>query len=519
MAQVKERNDLSIDAVKIWYDGQYRYIEDIIGAGYHTVKAVGRETIEREIVKTETPTDGEIYKYSSYPEREITVEFLLQKSNMLQFREAMSKLMQLLNTPQQKFIFNGEADYYFTGTAVVSNTIQETSNGMIGAYTIHCYDPFKYSVSEYELTATVIDPANAQFSFTYDGTYKSFPEFSIEFPDELDAEGNNTDASENGFVGIEAHDGSVLQFGDAEEKDYGEIQYPDTVPLNKKFTTQDAVNSWDLNSAATLGTNYTQAGTASCNTTKKYVYASSYGSGSKYHGPAISHILTDVSDALNFVFEWKHVFTATKKQFGAAQVLLYNNNGGTRKLIAGVNLLKTTKNAKTAIHMYAGSTSNKVTKKGIKCSKIGKSSITKRGNAVTFNIAGFSKKLTLTDEQAALQVNEVVLYFAKNGSKTAMGTNGVYNCKLTRSAYSDPDADIPNLFTPGTLLTIDTATAGVWMDFGDGDGEIPAQNVGALGNDWETMCIVPGTNIFHIEYSDWITTAPVAKMKYRKRYL
>ena len=109
-----------------------------------------------------------------------------------------------------------------------------------------------------------------------------------------------------------------------------------------------------------------------------------------------------------------------------------------------------------------------------------------------------------------------MLYFGKNGTKTALGTNAIYNVSLTQFEY-ETEGDVPNLFMPGDTLRIDTATAGVYLD--SGDGETPAQTIGALGNDWETFCLEPGANNIAIDFSDFITDEPEVVLNYRKVYL
>lgn len=70
---------------------------------------------------------------------------------------------------------------------------------------------------------------------------------------------------------------------------------------------------------------------------------------------------------------------------------------------------------------------------------------------------------------------------------------------------------------PGDTLVIETANAGVFLD--SGDGTTPDQTIGALGNDWETFYLTPGSNTLEIQFSEFITTDPDVVLKYRKVYI
>lgn len=70
---------------------------------------------------------------------------------------------------------------------------------------------------------------------------------------------------------------------------------------------------------------------------------------------------------------------------------------------------------------------------------------------------------------------------------------------------------------PGDVLTVDTMSAEVFLD--SGSATIPAQYLGALGNDWETFYLSPGVNAIAADYSDFTTTPPKFTLKYRKRYI
>ena len=494
----KERNDLAEDAVKI----NGAYLEDGI-TGYKTIKAVGRELVERELETTDSRNDGAVLRNARYKERTIEVTFYVKRNNLENFRASMETLKSKLNVKDARIIFNGDPNFYFTATPTLDDSFTETKNGIVGRIIFTCMDPCKYSVAE-----TEVSPTSNVWTITYDGTYKSHPRFVFDFPATYDANGDNTDTSQCGYVGLANQAGAMLQFGDPEAVDWADVTNPATIPLTHKFS---ALTGWTQNSATMISTDYVEAGTAAVSSNA--VSASGYGSGTKFHGPSILASLTDVTTAKNFVFQANHEFDGSKNEYGCFQCLLYNNNAGTRTLIAGFNVKKTTKNKDAKVYVYGGT--NK-TNAIVKCENIKASTITKEGTNLLFNVGKIMQRVVLDSTTADMVVNEVVFYFGKNASKTAMTKNKLSWCQLMRSAY-DKFEDIPNVFMPGNKLTVDCNDASVYLD--SGDAVENAQSIGALGNDWETFVLTPGTNVIQVEYSDWTTTPPVAKLKYRKVYL
>ena len=504
---MKDRAELTSSAFKV--NGVY--FEDVI-EGYTTLSVKGRELISKELVLQESDNvDGAVLAKQSYPAREMTVEYLLKGDNWSLIQERYLKLMSMLNVSGAEIIFNGEPDKFYIGTLVADEDITKFTIARTGTFRIVCVDPFKYSVNEYQ-----VSPADGVFSVFYDGTYRSYPKFEVQFPLTLDQDGDNTNTSECGYIGFADARGDVLQFGDPEATDWADVTQPATNPLNKTFKT---LTDWTLNNSATTSdTSYIQTGTAAANSSG-YAYPSGYGSGAKYHGPSISTILTDQTGAKNFDFSWKQKFVGNKSQFGAFECCLWRNDSGTRTLIGAILMIKSTKDTKTKVYFYAnGSLSNKYNF-NVDCSKIGTCKITKQGEetkSITLTAAGVSKTFDLSESIGDMIVNEVTFWFGKNGTKTAMGTNWLYNCSLKRHSYPKLE-DVPNLFQPGDILKINCRDASVTLD--SGDSETNAQTIGALGNDWEKFTLESGQNVIAFDYSEWATTPPQAVMKYRKVYL
>lgn len=480
------------------------FLEEIV-SGYHTLNAANKWTLEKQLNINENNTrDGSIFLNSKYPAREIEIEYFIE-GDWETRQTRFTQLMGVLNVEDAEIIFNGEPDKYVHGYFVVENDVDTFQASGSGSFKIYCPDPFKYSTTELTTTAVV-----NVFTVDYQGTYKAYPTLTAEFPATYDASGNQTDTSECGFVGFENQRGDILQFGDTEEKDWSDISDPATVPVNKSFSS---TSGWSANSSTVL--NGTQTGSVSANSGNKYIYPSSYGSASGYHGPSLSLLITGETPPIPkaFNFSWKQKFSATKKQFGGVEIILWNNNSGTYTMVGGVQILKTTKDTKCKVNLYCGSTTS-AKNYTVACSKIGSCEMSKFNDTITFNVGGKTNSLT-NSNITNLVANEITFHFTRNGTKTAIGSNFIYSCKLQRSV--DNPENIPNTFMPSQILTVDTQNADVYLD--DGSATVSAEYLGALGNDWEGFYLTTGTNNIGVEYSDFTTTPPVFTLKYRERFI
>lgn len=499
----KARNELPSNAFKV--NGQF--VEDQV-TGYHTLNAKGKWTLEKDLITTDTSVrSGSIITNTRYPAREIEIEYLIEASGWDALQTSYTKLMSVLDVDNAEIIFNGEADKFLKGYFVVEDSIDETPWTRHGTFKIVCPDPFKYSVTEYTNTA-----AGGQFSVTYNGTYRGYPTFVTSFPSSPDSSGDDTSTNECGFVGFVNQREKILQFGDPNETDWSDVQYPATVPLSRTFSS---TTGWTVNGSQVLAG--TQVGTVSVNTTNKYVYPTGYSSGSSYHGPSLSYLITGETPPIgkNYNFQWNCRVSGTSAQFGGLAMILWHNDSGTRTLVSAVRFLKTTKDTNCGVYMYVGDATSASGVIKVPCSSIAVCTMKKIDNKVTFTVAG--KTLTYANNTITdLVANEVTIHFFRNGTQTALGTNLVYNCKLQRFAFDNYE-DIANIFAPGDVLTVNTQDAGVYLD--DGSATIPATYLGALGNDWEDFYLTPGSNTISTDYSDFTTTPPTFTMKYRERFI
>lgn len=258
---------------------------------------------------------------------------------------------------------------------------------------------------------------------------------------------------------------------------------------------------------------------------------SSYGNGSKWHGPSIRRIIPadagGVSGATDFTFSFANSFDMRKSNLsltatdgiGVFQAVLVSGSGDKRSAVAGVELRKNSGKASAVLNFFAKTQKSSYTinlnlDKKFDPSKT--SVIQKTGNTVTFNVCGIQKTLVVPGF-ADVAVNEIVFNFYAYGG-TAAATcwvkNGLRLAKFVKHNCSTWN-DIPNKFSANDVVEADCKTGEILLNGNETPG------LGALGNDWESFCLTPGVNQIGFAYSDWVEAenAPKFKVKYREVFL
>lgn len=180
------------------------YIEDQI-QGYRTLYVKGREMLNKAVTtQTVESRDGADFRYSRYPERTITVGYVLEAADNAAFRAAFNQLNAILSVDQSLLVFADESDKFFRGTLSGIEDVTPGRNTVRGEFSFICSDPFKYSLQEYEASPNEDD--GTTFVIDYKGAYKSFPT--------LEATIDTGDCGYIAFLNDNAH---IIQLGDPEE--------------------------------------------------------------------------------------------------------------------------------------------------------------------------------------------------------------------------------------------------------------------------------------------------------------
>ena len=558
--EVSESVLLPSEALKI--NGEY--IENMI-PGYRTLGVSGREALSPEISTFETGArDGSTLKNKRYPARTIIVTYHLIAKSCEAFRAAFNDLASILDVKDAELIFNDEKDKYFIGTPAAIGEIEPGMNAVVGEFEILCLDPFKYSTVEYEATAIATADGGRMFNFNYNGTYKSFPKIETEFykENEVSDDGKTetplTGNGDSGFVAFFNEDAKIIQIGDPDEID-GEALAEAQVLVSQSFEKSTSWGTatqklWALNNGMTSSNAVVQTGTLhEVNTpihyadknTEWYLTPNSYGTGTDWHGPSITRRIpvdgAGEDGASNFQFRYTQKMsigngTNAQKERGAFQVLLVNNTGGKRKIVAGVNVYKGS-NGKTAnLRFYVNNATvntmqidlsyhNKYfgnNRKADKAKNVTEivtaktSNIEKSGNMLKFKIGGsVGFNYYCGDEGFAdLKVNEITFTFSQFSNITPLSFNGITYTKFTKN-NCDTWKEAPNKFSANDVLVADCRTAEILLN------NALSPELGALGNDWEEFYLKPGLNQIGIAYSDWLegVYVPNFKMRFREVFL
>ena len=120
---------------------------------------------------------------------------------------------------------------------------------------------------------------------------------------------------------------------------------------------------------------------------------------------------------------------------------------------------------------------------------------TKTGNKIVLDYGNTTislKDSTMTN----ILADRLMFCFGSYKEYEPLSRNGLYNVKFTK--LNCPTwADVPNKFSAGDILKADTRDASILLN------DAPAEDLGALGNDWETFTLNPGEQYIVESRSSW----------------
>ena len=464
----RERNDLAADAVKV----NGIYIEDAI-SGFTTVNSSGREVLSKEVNSNSYKRDGSVVDYSRYPEREITINFVIETDTNGDYRDKYTHLLGLLDDEDADIQFNDDVDKFLTGTITVNEPEEKYGYFCVGTYTIKCADPFKYSTSVFEAEPVEYDGASAQFLINYNGTYPSRPILQAEFVGALEG-GDYSDDGDCGFVAFMDDEENIIQLGNPEAIDL-DASKEATQIVNRTFTTLD---DFTTTGGYTWGSK-SVAGSAAANQTITDTYWSkgkgqslkyvkpTYGTGTGWHGPILRYHIEN--GAQNFEIALVHrMCSSAAGQLGSFECGAYTSNG---TLLAGIVIDKTANGNNGTVRYIVNGTQrgtssidlsyyntnfgyckrtavnqtqyyNKKTKKWQKTKIKGaktrtvvsgytytqsnlNTSITRKGNSFTFKVGNLKAVTYTAGDLELVLASEVSVHFGQSKTTAALHTNAV----------------------------------------------------------------------------------------------
>lgn len=490
------------------------YLEEAI-IGYRTSSVAGRDELSLDIDEIEIGyTRGARYRKKRDLTRDITVSYALVTDDVPSHTKAINKLKRILHDNNLQLIFRDEDSVYYVGnvSGVSTGRLDAGGSGVIasaGQISIHCSDPYKYSVEEYEAEPTADD--NNTFIIDYQGTAEARPIFEV------------TMNSDNGFIGFTDDEGHILQFGNVDEAD------KEPYEQNERLgTLWDFINlPNDTNGTDYMHPSHSVKGTLGTSTWFDHTFLTLGVSGpisSSSNGGLRTLILPSDSEgrkgAKNFYSYFHLIFYAGL--MGQTGEMCINWLTEDNKLIAGVCWYKTDTTGNTGnyelwangkvLHTYSYTTSH-LGNQNPWYWDWGHCDLRKEGNKLTFYYWGGYPSYIIPEvenmECAKIQI-AIKQYGNRGGSSfmTYMGVNDFVFDKMNVEKWRD----VPNKFSNGDLFIVDCSTGDVTLK------GLPQYGLGALGNDWEKFNLKPGINQIKCVYSEW-ATKPDFKLKYREAFL
>jgi len=483
------------------------YFENVI-AGYRTLMVEGRETLASELTVIDRLKDGSLYRRKRNESRTLKVKFLIKATSFATLRTKLNALDSYLDAEQVQIIFGDESDKYYIGTKASASYDLSGQYSAVGTIEIYCADPHKYSTTVTEVTAS-----NGEFAINYDGTYKCYPE--------LEATAN----SDLGFVSYIDANKKVIQIGDPEETDTENHPKMETL-IWDIFSTEDKLGTWN-NNTATLESDvstYLQQGSVKKTTKGVEVNSWSTARDVRYGPSKTKAVPADSSShvgAANCELMWtQHFYASAVTQAQEIIVEMTGTINNTKTVIASMHITKSGTGSftgriyyyvmgkqKKAIEFNSAQGNKWFGQDGYNLCRIRKS-----GDVFTFQVlnAGvFETRVAGTEDY---EITEVSFFFNRK-----KGVNPVALCAIDDVIFNSYSVtnyeDVPNKFMSGDKIIADCGSGKITVN------GVEEYGLGALGNDWETFCLTNGVNSIQCVYSDWATTAPTFKLRYRKVYL
>lgn len=503
-------------AVKI--NGEY--LERTI-VGYRTSSVSGREPLSVDITDLEIGNmNGSKYRRKKDKTRTITINFALMADSKTEYHDLLTKLKYTISGEEIQWIFRDEEDKYYIGTVEsveVSqfNTAGSQGYGCSGSISVHCCDPYKYSVEEKEITASL--DGGYTFGVDYQGTAPCKPKFEF------------TLNSDNGYFGLLDQNGHILEFGNIEDVDASGITANQTLATLSNLISspddtsgKDAMHplygvsgtlttaTWYNNTFLKFGTMGTKIGAAnggmrtytlqvSCVNWYMYCHVLFYAGLMGQTGEMSLSFLTE-DDKLIAGYNWYK--TDTSGNTGAFDFVVYNPNKKDTDAMAG-KVMKTFKYTTSHIQSQNPWFWN-----------WGHCDLRKEGSKITFYYYGSYYSYTVPDIEklACKKVQFSVKQWGDRAGSKFMQYAGLNNFRIQRLNVASWE-NSKNLFVSGDKVEIDVDNMSVTLNGMD------KVSIGKIANDWENFTLKPGSNQIKVTSSSWIEKVPTLKIKYREVYL
>lgn len=532
--------DIKADYDNGIYDGS-KTLEDLL-PGFLTESVSGREGYSKEISETSIGKRyGATYDYAQGETRDLKINFSIatEQNNYTALCDKLKSI--LMNTyhsdyPQLGLIFTDDPSCYYLGTTSsieISqlNTAGSDYTSAKGTITFHCSDPYKHATVPKAVTVTTTESNDHVIEMTLENKGNVPTPVSIE----------TTFASETGYIGFSLCN-TYYQVGNPQEQDRETRQKSVQVFDNHMNEQHD----WVLNDGAVFPPLHGSDGTAgigwadangSCNFVwdqgfidsnglkEGYVVPTGYGSGSYWHGIAMTKTLPAIEGQYpyNWSCQWRFDFNedSADKRHWTGQGVGHNSmtfsdaNGAvicsigfedTTDASINSNMFITIGNKRVFDDQFKGTAYYVSITKNMKRDAGSVVCVDKYGSYITIRFRDVNVTYALSNLN---QLRKITWYGAALNRYLPMANNNFRAMSFTMHNVNYV-VDVPNYFQRGYTLYI--------------DGENDKNYVNGALN-WDRvdvasrpLMLLPGKHTLRIAVSSFATTLPTVKATYRERW-
>lgn len=138
-------NDINLDKMLPGYRTLNVSGRSVFGRDIETMKYSKRSNAGSKSTRSKDAGGSNMFFNSSVQGIEIQIDYRLMARNNVRFREYLTRLVESLHQEEAKRSFSDDEDFYYTGTLSDMGDFTESSNCILGSFTVVCTDPFKYS--------------------------------------------------------------------------------------------------------------------------------------------------------------------------------------------------------------------------------------------------------------------------------------------------------------------------------------------------------------------------------------
>lgn len=505
----------------------------------------------------------------------IPLEYTIKSSDFDGFDAVFDKLKSIIgSTDEADFVFNGESDKYYTGV-VTSNKCDLPGRAIRkGSFVINCLFPFKRSTALKTVSVpTSLESNSAEFTIDYQGTYPSKPILRATF-DDADVGGSYSDDGDCGYIAFIDDDENIVQLGNPEAIDVD--AYANTV--TRINNAMSSVSGWQASGGKTWRNKLISGSMSVASISDTYFGRAkgwtkpcavpAYGSNpAGWHGPILWKTLNAATGALNWEAKIVHRMACNgPAEVGSFECGAYNDSSGTLKMVAGFVIEKTASGTngvvryivngvqvgtntidlsyyntsfgyckRTQLYKTTYYKNKKKTKRSKKKTKYSKkvtngytytqcnlnSLIKKSGKKVVFKIGNLAERTFAASEIELLAAHTLSLHFGQQKSIKPLNTNAVHSVAFTEYPAGVHFSALKNVFHAGDVVETDCSDGSVTLRRANTEEGHPAQQYGALGNDWEDFSLGRGVNHIKVVWSDWVPPEhrPAIEIEYNEVYI